>query len=119
MSPPWATESVIAKLRELSDYSLSLMFNTKEKNRLSAGKDLFLCLVLTMVETLLGVWLGKVLGDMKSKANGSDTHSKLFLYSAVSPPHSMININIPDLFDKKQLPTLVEYLEHNMTKIEK
>ena len=43
MSPPWATESVMAKMKELSDYSHSLMFNTKEKNRLSAGKDLFLC----------------------------------------------------------------------------
>ena len=31
-----------------------------------------------------GVWLGKLLGDMQSVANKSDTTSKLFLYSAVS-----------------------------------
>ncbi len=38
-----------------------------------------------MVTTIpSGVWLGKVLEDMQSKANNSDAISKLFLYSAVS-----------------------------------
>ena len=82
-SPSWATADVMAKLAILNDYTLGLFFSSKAKNRLTAGKRAFALVV--MVTTIpSGVWLGKVLGDMQSKANNSDAISKLFLYSAVS-----------------------------------
>ena len=76
----------MAKLALLNDYTLGLFFNSKAKNRLTAGKRaLIMCALVVMVTTIpSGVWLGKVLGDMQSKANNSDAISKLFLYSAVS-----------------------------------
>ena len=60
-------DSDFAKMRELTTYHLSLLYNTHEKQRITAGN-----------------WTQKVLGDMKGKASGEEPYkdSKLFLYSA-------------------------------------
>ena len=35
--PDWVNSSVLATMTLISDFTLSLLFNTKEKNRLTAG----------------------------------------------------------------------------------
>ncbi|XP_064396543.1 lysosomal acid phosphatase-like isoform X3 [Halichondria panicea] len=91
-SPSWATTEIMTKLAELTDYIMGLFFNSKEKNRLTAG-----------------VWLGKLLGDMQSVANKSDTTSKLFLYSAHDTTVACM-MSALGLFDGKQPPYATAFL---------
>lgn len=65
--PHWVKPGYMPRLKELSDFDMSLMFNSKEKNRLTAG-----------------IWLQKVLSDITEKANNDSdlADAKLFLYSS-------------------------------------
>lgn len=65
--PSWVTPEIMWRMKNISDYTLGLMFNTVEKNRLTAG-----------------LWIQKVFNDMQGKASGNETlsDSKLFLYSS-------------------------------------
>ena len=65
--PSCLNESDLARMTNLSAFTLSLRYNTHEKQRITAGN-----------------WTQKVLGDMKGKAFGDEAYndSKLYLYSA-------------------------------------
>ncbi len=74
---------------------MSFMFSTIKKKRLSAGQEAWPTTPqkgvadhahrVEVCVCCVGTWVGKILADMKGKANpGGNKDMKLFLYSAVS-----------------------------------
>ena len=87
--PSWVTPDVMTRISDLEHYTLVLFFDSKEKQRLSAGNNIIinftLCSLLILHLIMCsGVWLNEVLDNINEKTANPEQDMKLFLYSAVS-----------------------------------